>query len=150
MTHTVIRSPRLQFASLNEAHIKSKLKKGYVDPNWHAMLQEILSECDQGKMEGRLAAPDNWRTATITVDDRPLRPSPTYPIRASVYFSVEQHDKLRRCLGTMPRWVHLMLQFTMGWTTMFSYVVGEPPKDNGLVYGLTTWQQHTANYQLET
>ena len=93
-----------QFASLNEAYLKSKLKKGYVDPNWHAMLQEILAECEQGRMEGPFSAPDSWNTTTITVGDRPLLPPPAYAIRASVCFSVEQHDKIRRCEDFKRSW----------------------------------------------
>ena len=85
------------FHKLNHTYLMHKLKRRYVDPHWETMLKEILSECDKGRMAGPFSAPASWPITTITVEDRPLLPTPDVPILASVCFSVEQHDKIRKC-----------------------------------------------------
>lgn len=101
-----------QFRTLNEAYIRAKLKKGFVDPHWQAMLQEILAECDLGRMDGPYEAPSHWPTRTIAVAGRSLLPLPDHPIRASVCFAVEQHDKVRRCEDFKRSWHNsLMLAY---------------------------------------
>ena len=93
-----------QFSTLNEAYIQAKLKKGHVDPHWQAMLSEILTECELGRMDGPYAAPSHWPVKTISVEGRDLLPLPDHPIRASVCFAVEQHDKIRRCEDFKRSW----------------------------------------------
>ena len=83
-----------QFSKLNRVYIHSKLKKGYVDPHWQVMLQEILTECDRGRMRGPFQAPSDWPIPTVTAGDRPLLETPTSTVRASVCFAVEQQDKV--------------------------------------------------------
>lgn len=76
------------------------------------MLQEILAECDLGRMDGPYEAPSHWPTRTIAVAGRPLLPLPDHPIRASVCFAVEQHDKVRRCEDFKRSWHNsLMLAY---------------------------------------
>ena len=93
-----------QFIKLNGSYIHQKLQKGYVDPHWEVMLKEILSECDRGRMTGPYSSPPQWPVQTVSLDDRPLLPVPDKHIQASVCFSVEQHDKIRKCEDFKRSW----------------------------------------------
>ena len=85
------------FQHLNHTYVMHKLKRRHVDPHWKEMLKEILSECDKGRMAGPFRSPASWPVQTITTGDRDLLPAPACPILASFCFSVEQHDKIRKC-----------------------------------------------------
>ena len=93
-----------QFATLNRVYIHSKLKKGFVDPHWKSMLNEIITECDRGRMRGPFSSPSDWPVETVTAGDRALLTPPSSSVRASVCFAVEQHDKVRKCEDFKRSW----------------------------------------------
>lgn len=86
-----------QFKQVNQTYLFNKLRKGAVDPHWQAMLQEILVECTRGRMVGPFESPPHWPVQTVALEDKPLLPAPADHIYASVCFSVEQNDKIRKC-----------------------------------------------------
>ena len=93
-----------QFGDLNNTYIHTKLKKAYVDPHWRTMLDEVLTEHQKGRMVGPFQAPASWPCQTVTVDNLPLLPAPDHHVYASVSFSVEQQDKIRRCEDFRRSW----------------------------------------------
>ena len=68
------------FVKLNQGHIQSRLRRPRVDDEWETLLQEVLGEVQEGRMEGPFAAPVGWPCETVPVKDAPgfevLQPCP--------------------------------------------------------------------------
>ena len=112
---TTAAQPRLgieDFKQLNDDYIIKEHQRREPPMHWERMLQDILQDCQRGRMMGPFAAPEKWGFETSGVDDltehttgekRGLLPPPRdedcYP---SIAFPVEQYKAdgslgVRRC-----------------------------------------------------
>ena len=85
------------FEVANRAYVHQKLKQGYVDEHWQEMLNELLDDRSQGRLEGPFRAPEDWPVPAAGIPGEPLLPAPTGRVCAAVCFAVCQSDKVRRC-----------------------------------------------------
>ena len=74
------------FRGLNSAYVKEKLRKPRVDPEWRAMMTEVVTEVQLGRMEGPFQAPEDWPKSTVGaaswgVDVAPIPDGPCFVAR---------------------------------------------------------------------
>ena len=139
------------FERTNQAYLQ-KLRQGFVDEHWQVMLEELLADRAQGRLEGPFRAPSEWPIPSAGIPGETLLPAPTGRVCAAVCFSVCQSDKIRRCedyIGvhsTTPLSVHQTCHTTMTSQCMSSYPSGgdKAPRKR-LETGLTIWTQHTGS-----
>ena len=90
------------FASLNRDHIQSRTKCARADPEWQVMLDEVLHERAQGRVEGPFQAHPTWGFTAAEARPAELPAIPSGPAYAAFAFSVVQEGsdgrkKVRRC-----------------------------------------------------
>ena len=93
------------FDSLNKQHVIEKLRKGRVDAEWEALLNEILQEVALGRMSGPYAAPSDWPRQCVPVashQDFSVCLPAQEDAKVAAAFSVVQQGsdgsrKVRRC-----------------------------------------------------
>ena len=96
------------FHALNSQHIRDRLQRHRPDPEWQAMLHEVLAEKAQGRIDGPFQAHHDWGFMSVSEEPgghaAPLKPLPPGPAYAAFAFSVVQegsdgNKKVRRCEG---------------------------------------------------
>ncbi|CAE6912084.1 DSK2B [Symbiodinium sp. CCMP2592] len=55
------------FRDLNEAYVRQKLLQGRVDPEWEALLTEVIQEVKLGRMTGPYRAPAHWPRQCVPI-----------------------------------------------------------------------------------
>ena len=94
------------FRRLNANHAQERLRKPRIDEEWQVMLAEIMTEVNEGRMEGPFEAPASWSRKTVAVAGSPgfqaLLPLPDAEPCIAWAFSVVQEGsdgkrKVRRC-----------------------------------------------------
>ena len=101
--------PRQQTSTLslnqNKEYIQLKMVTARPDTHWQQLLQEIVEDVRNGRMEGPFIAPPDWQTKTIAaaqyIDMCTLQEGPSCHVPTSVAFSIEQigsdgQPKIRR------------------------------------------------------
>ena len=93
------------FLNQNKEYIQQKLVTARPDTHWQQLLQEIVEDVRNGRMEGPFIAPPDWQTETIAaaqyIDMCTLQEGPPCHVPTSVAFSIEQigsdgQPKIRR------------------------------------------------------
>ncbi|CAE7663318.1 rlmN1 [Symbiodinium sp. CCMP2592] len=94
------------FAALNRGYVLQKLQRSRVDPEWQALLSEIIAEVHKGRMQGPFRAPPDWPRQCVPIHSHSgfacCLELPETDIRVAGAFSVKQtgsdgSDKVRRC-----------------------------------------------------
>ena len=85
------------FERTNQTYLHQKLRQGFVDEHRQVMLEELLADRAQGRLEGPFRAPSEWPIPSAGIPGETLLPAPTGRVCAAVCFSVCQSDKIRRC-----------------------------------------------------
>lgn len=98
------------FVRVNQQHVFERLLQPRVDPHWQVMLQELLSDREQGKLTGPYSAPTSWPVPTVTVENLELLQAPAGLICPATSFSVVQSDKVRRCEDYRRSWHNATVQ----------------------------------------
>ena len=88
---------RETFEAVNQAYVTRKMRSKRLDPHWQVMLNEILEEHAQGRLEGPFELPVEWPAECGNFPPLQTLPRPSGKVLAAGCFAVEQSDKIRRC-----------------------------------------------------
>ena len=95
--------PYEQFFEDNKRHVFEKLRNHKVDPHWKIMLDELADEHAKGRVDGAYGSPSCWPVQCVSVPQykqlSTLLQAPEHHCPTAVCFSVEQPDKVRRCVS---------------------------------------------------